>query len=269
MSPDTVVARAIVAADRALALDSASADAWAGRGIVLFYGKQPDYSGAVAALGRAAALDSMNAPVHHARGQVLRRLGDFAGAEAATRAAIAADPGFGPAYNQMALIAYSVRRAKEALALSDTSIALDPKEWQYWQIHAHVNIALRDTARARQDAEQAVKISPPAQLDYSLLVLAQALAAGGDTVGARQKLVPVLAKLPGEGALTPRYYQTALALIATGRRDDGLKTLERIKPRGAWLWSYMIMPSFDPVRADPRFVKLLDEARPPGATLPK
>jgi hypothetical protein len=75
----------------------------------------------------------------------------------------------------------------------------------------------------------------------------------------------VLAQVPPEGALTPRYYQTAAALIAMSRHEEGLTILERVKPRGAWLWSYLIMPGFDAVRTASRFVKLVDESRPPGA----
>ena len=265
MAPDTVLARATVAAERALALDSASADAWAGRGTVRFFGRPPDYSGAVAALGRAALLDSTNAGVHWMQGQILRRLGDFAGAEAATRRSLVADPTFAQAYNQMSMLALTQRRFKEALHFSDSAIALVPDQWQYWEIRSRVNAALKDTAHARQDAEQAVKISPPAQHDYALMILAQAEALAGDTARARERLVPVLAQVPREGPLIPRYYQSSLAMIATGRRDEGLAVLERIKPRGAWLWSYLVMPGFDPVRADPRFVKLVDESRPPGA----
>ena len=264
MPVDTVLARAAAAAASALALDSASADAWQGRGTVLFFGQQ-DYVGAVAAVGRAAALDSTNAAVHWMQGQILRRLGDFAGAEVATRRALVADPRFAVAYNQMAIVAFSQRRLSEALALSDSAIALDTTHWQFAQIRARVHMALGDTARARQDAELSVRLSPPAQNDYAEMILAQAEWMSGDTARARRRLVPVLAEIPVTGTLTPRFYQVAVAQIAIGRRDDGLATLERIRPRGAWLWSYLVMPSFDAVRSDPRFVKLVEESRPPGA----
>ena len=97
------------------------------------------------------------------------------------------------------------------------------------------------------------------------MILAQTEALAGDSASARRRLEPVLAKIPATGALSPRDYQSALALISIGRRDEGPRILERIEPRGAWLWSYLIMPSFDAVRAEPRFVKLVEEARPPGA----
>ncbi len=267
MSADTVLARADVAARRALVLDSASADAWAGLGTALFLRARPDYAGAAAAMGRASVLDSMNPGIHWMRGQILRRLGDFPGAESATRAALSADPQFAQSYNQLAIMAYSGRRFEAARGLSDSAILLLPGQWQYWEIRARVNMALRDTAAARQDAESAIRLSPPSQHDYAVLVLAQTAAAAGDTTRARDLIKDVLRKIPATGTLVPRYYQSALAMIATGRRDDGLSTLERIQPRGALLWSYLILPSFDPVRSDPRFMQLLEQSRPPGAAV--
>ncbi len=265
LTTDGVLARANDAAARALALDSASADAWAARATVSFFAREPDYASAVAAIGRAAALDATNAGVRLMHGQILRRLGDIAGAEAATRTALKADPTFGQAYNQLAILAFTGRRLTEAAAFSDSAVLRDPEQWQFHQIRARIHMARGDTAAARRDALESVRLSTPPQTAYAEMVLAQAEWLAGDTARARQRLVPVLADLPAQGALTPRYYQMALALIATERRSEGLAVLERIQPRGAWLWGYLTMPSFDAVRTDPRFVRLLNESRPPGA----
>lgn len=264
MPTDTVLARASAASSRALELDSASADAWAGLGTVQFFGSEPNYAAAASALGRAAALDSTNPGVHWMRGQILRRLGDFDAAERSTRRAIAADAQFAQAYNQLAMIAYSTKRLPMALALNDTAVALAPAQWQFWELRARIALALGLPQQAMQHAEHAMQLSAPGQRDYSLMVLAQVDAASGDTAAARARLAPVLEKVRPEGALTPRSYQVALTMIAIGRRDQGLQTLERIEPRGPWLWSYLIMPGFDPVRADPRFVRLVNASRPPG-----
>jgi len=46
------------------------------------------------------------------------------------------------------------------------------------------------------------------------------------------------------------------------RRDEALQLLERARPRGAWLWFYCLAPDFDAVRTDPRFVRVMREAKP-------
>jgi tetratricopeptide (TPR) repeat protein len=260
-----VLAHADAASARALALDSTSADAWAARGNVLFFAPQPDYVGAVSALGRAAALDSLNASVHFMRGQVLRRLGDFESAERATHAAIRVDPTFSNSYNQMALILYTARRFAPALAYSDSAIAADTANWQFREIRSRIQVARGDTVRARIDAEQSLARAPTDQREYAQMVLAQAKAAAGDTAGARTLLTPILAKIPA-GRRSPRDYQQAISYIAIGEIGQALALLERIEPRGAWLWSYLVLPTFDPVRRHPRFVKVLNDSRPPGVS---
>src|SRR5207245_8957063 len=55
------------------------------------------------------------------------------------------------------------------------------------------------------------------------------------------------------------------ALDALGQRDRALGVLERLRPRGVQLWSNLRYPEFDPLRSNPRFQRVLDESRPPGA----
>jgi hypothetical protein len=65
--------------------------------------------------------------------------------------------------------------------------------------------------------------------------------------------------------LSPRE-QSLIALVAmAGERDRALGLLERVRPRSAWLWSYLVLPGFDTIRSDPRFMRVVEGARPPGA----
>jgi hypothetical protein len=107
---------------------------------------------------------------------------------------------------------------------------------------------------------------PLASRPLALIAAAQVEARAGDTAAARAMLAPLMAALGTDDPVAVREgYGTALALLALGDRDRAIALLERVRPRGAWLWSYLVMPWFDALRADPRFQRLIREAAPPGA----
>jgi len=53
-----------------------------------------------------------------------------------------------------------------------------------------------------------------------------------------------------------------MALIALGDHQEALDLLERLRPRGTWLWDQLQYPELDAVRAHPRFERLVEESRP-------
>lgn len=265
LAAESIVARGWAASERALVLDSASADAWAGRGTMLFFRDPPDYAGAVAALGRAGGLDSTNAPVQTMYSVVLRRLGAFAASDSASRRARALEPGLFEPFINLAYTAFSQRRFEQARALLDSAIAIGATGPGFWSLRARLNLLLGDLAGASRDAERARRAASfPNQRAFVRAVLVEVQARSGDTVGARARVDSLLSEVSLESP-GPRQYQLAVALAASGRTDAALDLLERIRPRGAWLWSYLITPDFDPVRANPRFARLIEECRPPGA----
>jgi hypothetical protein len=107
-----------------------------------------------------------------------------------------------------------------------------------------------------------------------LATLAEMEARQGNRAAARGHFREALRELGGsESALPPvlgvrNAWESALAAVALGERDLALDILERTQPRGPWLWSYLVLEGFDPIRPDPRFQRLIDEARPPGARDP-
>jgi hypothetical protein len=50
--------------------------------------------------------------------------------------------------------------------------------------------------------------------------------------------------------------------VKTSRIDEALSFLESARPRAAWLWFYLQHPDFDPVRDEPRFRVIVDDADP-------
>lgn len=267
---DSLVARGLAVADQALREDSTSSDAWLGSGMLLFYRDPPDYAASLDALGRAVALDSTSAAAHQAFGMALRRLGDFARSEAEYRRAIAVDPGNVHSMADLGVIAFTFRRYAEARAWYDSALAHDSRAWFAVMFRAPIRMDLGDTAGARDDAARLLQLSPASSRPMVEAVAAQIDALAGDTAAARARLAPALRDVEGPpGPVEMREgFETALALAALGERDRALAVLARIRPHGAWLWSYLVMPWFDSLRADPRFQALLRESRPPGAVDP-
>jgi len=113
-----------------------------------------------------------------------------------------------------------------------------------------------------EDAETAVRVEE----GYSIpphSVLAIALAKSGSHVRAELEVDRALSEIMDPSAPSPTDARfIASALLVVGRRDEALQLLERARPRGAWLWFYCLAPDFDAVRTDPRFVRVMREAKP-------
>ncbi len=64
-------------------------------------------------------------------------------------------------------------------------------------------------------------------------------------------------------AITVRLaYDPAVAAVVLGMPDVAIGILERARPRGPRLWSYVIFPGLDPL---PRFTRIFEESKPPNA----
>jgi hypothetical protein len=59
-----------------------------------------------------------------------------------------------------------------------------------------------------------------------------------------------------------------MVLVATGRSERAIVMLERTRPVGPWLWTYLLFPGFDPIRRDPRFQRIYQASRPPAGFEP-
>lgn len=57
-------------------------------------------------------------------------------------------------------------------------------------------------------------------------------------------------------------YDLSVVLVGSGQHERALQVLQRARPRGLTLWFYLQMPWWDPVREDPRFQRVVAEARP-------
>jgi TolB-like protein/Tfp pilus assembly protein PilF len=265
MSPESLQARGLDYANRALAADSNSVEAWNGLSFALFFREPPDYAGALAAARRGVALDSSDANIRANYATALRRLGDFASAREEYRRTLAVSPTVHQAAADLGFVALTLRRYEEARAWYDSSLAIRDA-WQNQFYAARARLLVGDTAGARRAIARALDQVPLSSRALVLAAQAQVDARLGDTAAARATVEPLVAALGPDGPLGMREgTEIALALVALGDRTRALDLLERVRPRSAWLWSYLILPWYDPVRADPRFQRLLRESAPPGA----
>jgi len=262
LTVDSLLTLTRVNADRALATDSTLAEAWLARGRFLEVLHPRTYEGAIAAYQRAVALDSQDAEVHNILGASLRELGDDAGAERAFHRALLLEPDRATTLTLLGIQAALDRRYDAARRWTDSALAVDPGFYEAYVSRGFYRLFSGDTAGARADAEVALQLPSGSHLgEETLLIL----------IAARERRMPAaragaLHMLQALGPGRPSPLQGALvaqALAAVGDRERALDVLERARPRGAALWFWLRPAGFDTLRADPRFVRLVAESRPP------
>ena len=268
---DSLLARGLAAADRAVRQDSATSDAWMARGLLLTFKNPRTFEGARESLQRSIALDPRNAEAYHLYGAVLMRLGNVAGATAAYRHALDLDPERAITLENRGYINLAWRRYHEALPWLDSALAVDSTFYFAYRDRARARLDLGDVEGARADAQAALRFAPAESRYTAEAALASVEARAGDSVAARARVERLLHDVvspdsTATGGIHPRRAQSlGMALVAVGDLDRAVHLLERARPRGAQLWLYLIQSEFDPIRSRPRFQRLVDESRPPGA----
>ena len=263
--PDSLLRRGVRASDRALQLDSLSSDAWMARGYLAAFAEPRAFAGMREAFGRALALDPRNAEAWHQLGSKLQFLGDDSGAVAADLHASMLDPARAITLRNLGWVYRDERRYAEAKRWLDSAIAVDPTAAYAHLDRAYVLLDLGDTAGARAATLLVERYAPAGRPDAQALRVALD-ATTGDSLAARAGAESMARSVPGTEPIreVPGVY-VAAALLAVGEKGRCLDMLGRVRPRGAYLWVWLRNPLFDPIRLDPRFVRLVAESRPPGA----
>ena len=267
LSPDSLLQRGFTATDRALRLDSASADAWMARGDLLQYRNPRTFEGVLPAFERAVALDPRNAEVHHQYGGPLTYLHQYDAALRAYRRALALEPERAITLDNISFVHLLRREYEDAARVIDSAIAADPGAYYAYADQGWIRLLRGNIAGARASAESALRFSPPGYAFNGEALMAVVEARAGDTVASRARLDRVTHGLsdPDRPGLNDGFI-AAMGYAQMGDRDRALDLIERVVPRGILLWSYLQEPQFDPIRDDPRLQRLLAELRPPGVT---
>jgi TolB-like protein/DNA-binding SARP family transcriptional activator len=257
-SPSELLAEGLVTANRALAQDSTSSDAWMARAYLLTVQRPRTYEGAADAFQRALALDSANAEASHQYGWVLAQLGRDSAAIAANLRALEIDPERAVTLGQLGEISMARHRLEDAARWLDSALAVDPAAAYARGDRTFVRMWLGDTTGARDDAMRLDEQALLAMLDMR----------AGDSAQARSRMRAALRDVGTSGQLTvAAAWDVSMGLVAVGESNWAFDLLDRVRPRGPSLWFLLRMPGFDPVGTHPRYRRLVEESRPPARTL--
>ena len=266
---ETLLVNAEAAVHQALRLDSTSSNAWSAQAFILTYQNPRTYAGVLPAIERAVALNPRNAGAHAAHGWLLGDLGADSAAAAAFHRALSLEPERPGTLSALANLSFFQRRYREALRWADSALMIDPGHYWAHYIRAVNQMLLGDTAEARREAETGIRLSGGDTRQGEQVLVRLDLWAG-DTARARaraERIVrEVLSLESGAQVWTvDAGGRAADVLIIMGDNERALDVLERIRPRGVYLGYLLRSPGFDPLRSHPRFQRLAEDSRPPGA----
>ena len=249
-----IEARAIAAAERAIAMDSTIPEAYAALG----YGY--DLLGELGPAGenyrRSLALDSTVATTWGWYGLEASRLGDFATAHQRIGRARELEPASLIARVWEVQVLEAERRSVDAEALAAAVIALDSTFNLAWNYRAIALVGLGRTSEAIALLERHVTTLPAGRPEEAHGLLAYAYAVAGRTKEARAQIARIRlqagGRLPATGAVAAALdelgdHQAAVALLA-----------EAIARHDSWLVQFPRAKRYDRLRRDPRAAAMMD-----------
>jgi len=264
---DTALRLAVSAADRALAVDPHSADAWLTKGMVDRLVDPTDDAPALRSFQQAVMIDSTLAKAWQQLGGVHLGLGQLDAAMVAWRRAVAADATYTEGLAFMALGHYWRRQYDSASHWADSAIALDPSFLLARQAQGYVAVERGDFARATAAFAAAERISTDVEVVHALA--GQSLAAA--RAGRRREGLVLLDRAESLATrFSPPDLHTAVymaqAYSAAGDTGHAIAWLERFEPSADRHFQAHIRcdPPFDPIVHDRRFQSLLVMPRPPA-----
>jgi serine/threonine-protein kinase len=259
VAPREAFPRAASAVRRALEFDSTLAEAHASLAHIHFEFDH-DWEAAEREYRRAIALDPRYATAHHWYGGFLSAMGRHADALREAEAARALDPLSLIVQTWVGLRHYFARDYDEAIAEYRKALDLDR---DFAPAHWHLGWAYQQAGRLEEgvaEAREALDLDPESLLYVASL--GHAYARAGMAPEARATLAR-LAAAAGERHVSA--YHVAAIHAALGDTTAALGWLERAyEEQSPWVGYLAVDPRFDTVRSQPRFRRLLSQARLPS-----
>jgi serine/threonine-protein kinase len=291
LSTDSLLARGMVAANRAIELDSGSADGWLARGFLLIptpadadawagFRVAPNlilasgvcWSGvpdcrreATASLARAVELTPRNAEAWYQFG---RAQSSSPASDSALERSLALEPDRAVSAWLLGWHYLVARRLPQAETMLDSAIGLGRKDRSVYSLRLETRLARGDTRGAVADLGAYGRMIDGDSIAeaYHTAMRIAIDSRLGDRTTARVRTDSLLRRFPPD-RLASRSLLTVLAaaLVAAGDSDRGLALLERMAAgSGAAYWRPLANPLWDPVRADPRFRRIEEHWRAPS-----
>ena len=268
LARDSVLRLAVAAADRALATDPRSAEAWTTRAIVSRAVDPTDRTPAIRAFRHALALDSTNAGAWNFLAMSLAESGDLDGALAGWRRAIASDPSNLQGLTFLSVGHYLRRQYDSSAYWADSAIAVDPTFQQVRLAAGATEIERGDFVRARAAFEAAGRLSTDVEAVNAQVGLAMTAARAGAAAESR-RLVQRAESLSAQYTPPPLHTVVWIAEVYAelGDATRAVAWLQRYAPGGDLHFQMHLRcdPPFTPIENDPRFRSLLLRPRPAGS----
>ena len=262
---DSALRLAVGAADRAILLDSRSAEAWVARGAVSRMVDPTDLAPSIAAYRRALAIDSLHPRAWFLLGVMTSDNGDLDGGLAAFRRSIALRPSNAEAIAFLALGHYWQRNYDSAAVWADSAVSVDPTYLLAKTTQGQVAVELGDYARARAAFGAARRMATDVEALNALVGLGLVEARAGNATDAARLLREAEALEANYVPMPPHTgAYLAHAYAALGRPAAAIDRLGRVSPREDLHYQLHLRcdPALDPIAADPAFRRLLVHPRP-------
>ncbi len=256
VSPGCAHSFAKAAAAQAIAADPSLGEAHAALGYSQWF-YEWNLPAAERELRRAIQLDPNNADAHHWYSQVLMTSGRFAEAEQEMRAALELDPRSLILRTNMGWLHYFERRYPLAIEEMQSVVREDPDfvtaHYKLWEAYS----ANGDEPNAWKECREMTRLLC-SQENADKVV--SAYQQGGYSSALKSFVGIKPADSPGSFVDGSRY------MIFAGDKACAMEYLERaFREKDGWMIFVPIDPSFDPLRADSRFSRLMLQVRPTTA----
>ena len=243
------------AAERAVALDSMSAEAHTSLGVYRAW-LEYDWNGGERELRRAIALNPSYAYAHDQLNQLLGIVGRFDEAIAEGRRAAELDPLSPSILDDLATTMMYAGRPADAVGLMEKSAELDPT---YFFPPATAGLLALQTGDARSAIpkfERALALGAP---PFTNAYLAYAYAKTGDRTRANAALEALRTASPGHDVAP---FNLALVYLGLGDSGRALDYLEQAYAANSEMLVWLkVDHMFDPLRQNPRFIALMQKMR--------